>query len=713
MRKLIVFALFFCSLGVCHAVAQAPVLFYSDLTSGPATGGEGGTNGAYACIYGERFGSTQGSATISVGGVNASAYKVWSDSGAPYLPGHYAKACFQVAAATPSGLDNIVLTTAAGSSGTLPFTVRSGNVYFVSTTGNDSTGTGSYSSPWATTNHAISKCVPGDTVYVENGVVESTVQSGNTAVNMKVSGTAGNPVMVGAYPGATIEAIVNGTTGTSALTDYVNGVSINHWGIFGWLLVGNSSVSNGSLDLNEDGGTDVRIVDNTVECTGSGCTSQGSGFGGAFHTYVYAFGNRIQSVGCHEDLPGYTSSAHPCHWITPSTTITTSGTTATLSGYTSGFAVGDVIRNPLNSEMHEIIALVSGQVYTLDTAFTVDLPSGSAWNFRDFVPNKEFHNVYFSTNSDDIWFEWNEVDGSVGHAFRGIQFFSTINNGGGAMESDLHVVNNYIHDTYGDCINFATVDPSSGPVEAYNNLLSNCGVEPYWYPPGDMEGSPAFCQITQAVQAFRWVRERWNYNNSCYGFGSTAYPQTSGGSTTNGAQGAVDVGILTGSPATPNMRFWMANNIFVPTASSQNYVSTQVITTPICQTGTVDPYCTNGQSENNDWYGSTAQSVPSYTANNLNANPLWVNPSTSNFHLQSGSPAIGAGVATATTDADGNVRTDPPAIGAFEYESNSTSSGTQVTVSATPNPVIPEQPVTVTVSVAQTGSSVPCGQHQL
>jgi hypothetical protein len=42
---------------------------------------------------------------------------------------------------------------------------------------------------------------------------------------------------------------------------------------------------------------------------------------------------------------------------------------------------------------------------------------------------------------------------------------------------------------------------------------------------------------------------------------------------------------------------------------------------------------------------------------------------TPDFHLQSGSPAIGAGMqlSEVTVDADGKVRPNPPSIGAYEY----------------------------------------------
>ncbi len=680
MRNLAILAFLFSGLGmVC---AQAPKLFYSDLTSGPASGGEGGTNGAYVCVYGENFGSSQGESTISVGGVAASAYKVWSDGGSPYLPGHYAKACFQVAAATPSGADLMEMTTSAATSGTLPFTVESGNIYFVSTSGNDSTGTGSSTSPWRTTAKCMAAMAPGNICYIENGIVESTCQgSSSGVVNYGVSGTSGDPVAVGAYPGATIEAIAN-SCGERGITDYVSPGTVSNIVIFGWTAIGDYSGTNGGIELAESGGSYDRLIDNTIECYGGGCDGQGAGLEASNHDYMYVYGNRIESVGCHEDFPTYSSSAYPCNWQAPSTTISCSGTSCTLSAYTSNFAVGDVIENTADNELREIIAQPTGgvYVYTLDSAFTT-APTGTGWEFRDFVPDKEFHNVYFSTQTDHVWFAWNEVDGSEGHAFRGVQFNST----GGNNQYDLHVFNNYIHDTQGDCINFAIVDPSSGPVEAYNNILRDCGIEQWWYSPPSYGGQSCVYVANQYSTGYSGGSGTVEvYDNTCYGAGYTAKCQTGGAFANSGSQGLADIG-YSSEYQSANERTRFRDNLFITggnsstgsgSATAQDYLTPATVSYGLpylCQAGTVDPYCT-GQSTNNDWYGSSA-SAQTYTANNLYSNPLWVNASANDFHLQSGSPAIGTGVAAATTDADGNARANPPSLGALEYTTSGSTGG--------------------------------------
>src|SRR5271156_4301730 len=112
--------------GATTAQSQAPHIFYSDLESGPNRGGKDNA-GAFVTISGKRFGASAGpSAYVTVGGGRVSNYPCWSDT----------KICIQVGAAAASG--PIVVTTAAGASNGVAFTVRTGRIFFVATTGKDS-----------------------------------------------------------------------------------------------------------------------------------------------------------------------------------------------------------------------------------------------------------------------------------------------------------------------------------------------------------------------------------------------------------------------------------------------------------------------------------------------------------------------------------------------------------------------------------------------
>src|SRR5260221_5869132 len=60
------------------AQSLTPRLFYSDLESGPNTGGQN-NNGAFVTLWGKGFGASQGTSTVTVGGGSAAAYELWSD----------------------------------------------------------------------------------------------------------------------------------------------------------------------------------------------------------------------------------------------------------------------------------------------------------------------------------------------------------------------------------------------------------------------------------------------------------------------------------------------------------------------------------------------------------------------------------------------------------------------------------------------------------
>ena len=63
------------------ALAQSmpPRIFYSDIDSGPSSGGEN-NGGLYVTIYGNGFGASQNSSYVTIGGGQASSYKIWTNS---------------------------------------------------------------------------------------------------------------------------------------------------------------------------------------------------------------------------------------------------------------------------------------------------------------------------------------------------------------------------------------------------------------------------------------------------------------------------------------------------------------------------------------------------------------------------------------------------------------------------------------------------------
>src|SRR5690348_17811644 len=78
--KFFLFAVFlFLAIPAClSAQATPPRIFFSDLESGPNTGGQN-NNGVWVTIWGKGFGATQGTATVTVGAGAVASYPLWSD----------------------------------------------------------------------------------------------------------------------------------------------------------------------------------------------------------------------------------------------------------------------------------------------------------------------------------------------------------------------------------------------------------------------------------------------------------------------------------------------------------------------------------------------------------------------------------------------------------------------------------------------------------
>jgi IPT/TIG domain len=189
-------------------------LFYSDLDSGPEAGGQDG-NGVFVTLRGSGFGAVQGTKTVTVGGGAAARYLEWSNT----------RIVFQLGSTAKTG--SIVISGDAGLvSNPLPFTVRSGPIYFVMPGG---TGTGTYAAPMSPT-AAYAAITPGATFYFRGG--SYTAQYGQLGwsehsfvIGASKRGTPGNPVAFIGYPGETADFSQKGVFGlrdsSESMGDYL------------------------------------------------------------------------------------------------------------------------------------------------------------------------------------------------------------------------------------------------------------------------------------------------------------------------------------------------------------------------------------------------------------------------------------------------------------------------------------------------------------
>jgi IPT/TIG domain len=267
------------------------------------------------------------------------------------------------------------------------------------------------------------------------------------------------------------------------------------------------------------------------------------------------------------------------------------------------------------------------------------------------VASKFYHAVYFSTDSNHIDVGWNHIHDNF--TCRAVQFHSSplcrpncgARDQTGHDQYDLHVHDNLIHGDSCNGINFATVDPSKGPVEAYNNVIYHVGVA------DPKDGGGAFSCIyvagitntgpmgTGTVEVF---------NNTLYDCAANRSRNS------DGSRGAFSMG---GAGLTMRLR----NNI-VYQLPGEVYIDGN-----------------NAQitGEKNLWFG--AGNVPEQTAANINADPQFIDIGKFDFHLRASSPAKDAGATVlpnnpfvvskgGATDKDGVARPQGKAFDSGAYE---------------------------------------------
>lgn len=260
--------------------------------------------------------------------------------------------------------------------------------------------------------------------------------------------------------------------------------------------------------------------------------------------------------------------------------------------------------------------------------------------------SKLYHGVYFGTDSNHIEVGWNHIYNIQG--CRGIQFHSspvTRDGTTGGNQYDLLVHDNLIHDVRCDAINFATVDPSHGPVEAFNNVIYRVGTGPH---PENGQADYACFYVAGTTNAGPvGSGEVKIYNNTCFDAGKVD-------SLYGGA------GLISGPIAGSNINVNYQNNLFY-SVDGESYISpaTLAMGGGLHITGS-----------NNVWFGNGSAPNGTKLTGSLSSDPLFVNAQAADFHLRPGSPAVRAGAKVSlATDHDGWIRPAgaAPDIGAFQF----------------------------------------------
>ncbi len=539
-------------LAVCllpsRAAAQvgAPRVLFTDMDSGPNSGGEN-NNGTILSIFGKRFGATQGSSTLTIGGGAIAQVKIWSDT----------KITVAIGAGAQSG-PVVVTVNGVASNNSVAFTVRSGNIRCIATNGNDS-NSGLWNSCWQTVPGAVhnANLQAGDIIYVLNGVTltghDPFADYSCDVCITDHGGTAQMPIGLIGYPNTT--AVLGSITEqlSTIRVPNLDNMNVNYWTIADLHIQGDSAFGISG----HPGTTGWRVIGNDMYCPNGDDRAYDACFEGDNMNSVKFYGNKVHDVA-----------------------VSTN-------------------------------------------------------------PTKLYHTIYWSTDSNHIDAGWNEVGPSG--ACRGIQFHSSpIGGATGFDQFDLHVHDNYIHDIRCDGINFATVDPSQGAVEAYNNIIVHAGAGPD--PP---DGSANYACVYNAGATNTGSAGRGQvkvYNNTMYDCnGRQPHDSGSGGAIASFDSGA-GLSVL-------------AQNNIMDVLSSENYFEDGSVIT----------------CDHNLFFGAGAP--PGNCTNNVSSDPLFTNLGARDFHLQSGSPAIDVGINTGLTmDIEGNPRPIGASfdLGAYEFTGGKT-----------------------------------------
>jgi hypothetical protein len=536
-------------------LAGAPLVLYTDMVSGPTSGGEG-NNGAYLSIFGKNFGSSGlgTTTTVKIGGAPVARYISLGVSKASGIDQITVQVGALGGAAQGMALPIQVTVGSSSSNTNLTFMPNPGRLLYVdNVAGNDATAVpGDITHPYRYvqtpalyTGGAWSIARAGDMIVIrghgnanpwtdvgfEHYFMRYRDKSGSAPTGVSGSG----PIAIVGYPGE--DAFIRGTIAngmTSGCISAINGQSFP--GMGQWAVISNLRIDCEGYDgpINQEiYGHNWRVVNNdlaasTAPRTGTSVPRMGGITGNGNNAFWY--GNHIH------DIQG---SSGECHGI-----------------YIDGDGSYDIAYNRIH-----------------------DIRDGNG--FQSYA------------------------NGSNGS--------SVINN--------INLHHNLIRDVTKHGINIA--DGTKSNVKVWDNLVYNTQV-----------AGVRFNTLNLAGAKF--------YNNTFYNM--AVYPNS---------------GALMNDWSLPSGAVDVENNIFF-TASGTRYLN-----------GSVGFSSSAGTFAHNVWFNGTGAVTLDSTA--ILANPLFVAPG-SDFHLQAGSPAIGAGATAAavtslvTTDYDIKSRSATAMdVGAYKY----------------------------------------------
>jgi hypothetical protein len=302
-------------LGAVHAAAvDAPLVLYTDIASGPTTGGEN-SHGAYLSIFGKNFGGA-GLGTrvkVTIGGAEVAQYR--------YLGPSKGRADVQAISVQVGALGSPtqgtplpiqVVVNGVGSNTSQTFTPNPGRMLFVDNVlGNDATAVpGDITLPYRhvqvsdTSKAAYGAAKPGD-IIVMRGTGSAWTDLGNDTYFIKFINKDGaaptganntGPLTLMGYPGEDVFININmSLTHKGAISgiDTTQGSAGGHWVTLADLRI--DSNGNAGVIATQIAGDHWRIVNNELSAAAAPNTVKAGGINGNV-TNGYWFGNHIHDI---------------------------------------------------------------------------------------------------------------------------------------------------------------------------------------------------------------------------------------------------------------------------------------------------------------------------------------------------------------------------------------------------------------------------------
>lgn len=293
--------------GPATAQPRGPALLFSDVESGPTTGGPDGL-GVPISIFGTGFGSQRGTSRVTIGGVEVAAYLAWGGEGAanPALE-------MIVVQPGPAVTGGQVVVTVGGvpSTGALSFAKNEGRLLYVASNGSDS-GPCSEAEPCAHIGRAIAPTISsaGDTILVRGPLHDE----GEIWVRREYGhgGAAGAQKTIKAYPGDGVR-LTSGARPFIVDADYVtvSGFIFDNGKSLGIPDAGDANRRRGNRFINNSyaGPVSWSFIDSHGDdhlIAGNACHATGSSVGTQGHCYYVSYGNQLRiSHNVGSGAPGY------------------------------------------------------------------------------------------------------------------------------------------------------------------------------------------------------------------------------------------------------------------------------------------------------------------------------------------------------------------------------------------------------------------------